>query len=104
MYTIPDISAYRISNPAETYVYDIVPVGNGLAAISSDDSLRFLDPLALENGPVHSVKKVNADVTCLSAFASEGGDVVVCTGGRDGRVVLLDPRNGSKVGEVRSGE
>lgn len=51
---------------------------------------------------------VNKDVTCLKAFSSSdgsgsGGDVV-CTAGRDGRVVLLDPRSGARVGEVRSGE
>lgn len=106
MYNLRTTSSFHVAKPAGTYVYDIVPVAAGLAAISSDDSLRLLDPLALNAGPVNEIKKVNADVTCLKAVSvgGEGDAVVVCTAGRDGRVALWDPRSGAKVGEVRSGE
>lgn len=106
MYNLNSTSSFHVSKPAGTYIYDIVPVAGGLASVSSDDSLRLLDPLSLNAGPVNEIKKVNADVTCLKAV-SVGGDgdaVVMCTAGRDGRVVLWDPRSGVKAGEVRSGE
>lgn len=103
MYTLEAVDAFHISTPPDTYIYDIVPVAGGLAAISSDDSLRLLDPLALNGAPINSVRKVNTDVTCLRAL---GGDdaVVVCTAGRDGTVRVLDPRSGGVVGEVKSGK
>lgn len=106
MYNLNTTSSFHVTSPAGTYVYDIVPVAAGLAAISSDDSLRLLDPLALNAGPVNEIKKVNADVTCLKAVntGGEGDAVVVCTAGRDGKVALWDPRSGAKVGEVRSGK
>jgi hypothetical protein len=106
MYTLDAVDSFRISEPADTYIYDIVPVAAGLAAISSDDSLRLLDPLALNGPTLNSVRRVNTDVTCLKAVnTSTGGDaLIVCTAGRDGRVSLIDPRSGAKVGEVRTGE
>ncbi|KAF4632481.1 hypothetical protein G7Y89_g5643 [Cudoniella acicularis] len=104
MYTLDAISAFHVSSPENTYIYDIVPVSGGLAAISSDDSLRVLNPLALNGEPINSVRRVNTDVTCLKAVNSsvEGDAVVVCTAGRDGRVCLVDVRTGSRVAEVRT--
>ena len=106
MYTLSTISSYHVSDPPETYIYDIIPVSGGVAAISSDDSLRFFDPTNLDAGPLHSVRRVNADVTCMQVLGSgELGDgSVVCTAGRDGKAVMLDPRTGGRVGEVASGE
>ncbi len=103
MYTLNSIDSYKISKPADTYVYDIVPVAGGLAAISSDDSLRFLNPLALSGGPTSEIKKVNQNVTCLKA-AGEGDAAVLCTAGRDGKVRLIDLRSGLVAGEVCTGE
>lgn len=102
MYNLYEQNAFRVSDPTETYIYDILPVAAGLVSISSDDCLRILDPLNLNGPPINSVRKINAVVTCLRAFG-EGDAVVVATAGRDGRVVLMDPRSGAKVGEVRSG-
>jgi hypothetical protein len=106
MYTLSTTSSYHISDPLETYIYDFVPVPSGLAAISSDDSLRFFDPTNLDAGPVNSVRRVNADVTCMKVLGSGefGEGSIVCTAGRDGKVVMLDSRTGAKVGEVTSGE
>lgn len=106
MYTLDAVDSFHISEPADTYIYDIVPVAAGLAAISSDDSLRLLDPLALNGPPINSIRRINTDVTCLKAIESstgEGGGVV-CTAGRDGTVCLVDPRTGAKVAETRTGE
>lgn len=106
MYTLYAVDSFRISQPADTYVYDIVPVAAGIAAISSDDSLRLLDPASLSGTPLNSIRKVNTDVTCLKTISTsaDGDALVVATGGRDGKVCLFDPRSGSKAGEVRSGE
>lgn len=106
MYNLNTISSFHVTDPADTYIYDIVPVAGGLASISSDDSLRLLDPLALNAGPVNSIRRVNTDVTCLKALSTgaEGDALIVATAGRDGKVCLWDPRSGGKVGEVRSGE
>ncbi|RDL42386.1 HCP-like protein [Venustampulla echinocandica] len=102
MYPLDTIGAFRVTEPADTYIYDIVPTAAGLATISSDDSLRLLDPLALDRPPLTSVSRVNTDVTCLKGFdtGADGNSVVVCTAGRDGRACLIDPRSGSKVAEV----
>ena len=102
MYNLHCTNTFAISDPPNTYIYDIVPCAGGLAAISSDDSLRLLDLLALNSAPLNSIRRVNTDVTCLRALGDENAEVVA-TAGRDGRVCLLDPRSGVKVGEVRSG-
>lgn len=104
MYTLNPLSSFQISKPANTYIYDIIPVGAGLASISSDDVLRLLDPLNLEGPPVKEIKDANKDVTCLGSLNGENGEPVVVTAGRDGKVVVVDPRSGGVVGSVRSGE
>ncbi|TVY29926.1 putative WD repeat-containing protein [Lachnellula hyalina] len=101
MYTLESVDSFHISSPENTYIYDIVPVAGGVATISSDDSLRLLDPLSLNGPPINSVKKVNTDVTCLKALGGEDA-AVVCTAGRDGSVKVLDPRTGGVVATVRS--
>lgn len=102
MYTLDAVDSFHISDPANTYIYDIVPIADGFATISSDDCLRLLNPLALNGQPINSIRRVNTDVTCLKAL--DVGGAVVVTAGRDGRVCLVDLRTGAKVGEVRSGE
>ena len=100
MYTLSEINSFRAPN-ADTYIYDIIPVSSGIASISSDDVLRLLDPLVVNGQPITSIRNFNKDVTCLERCGD--GDVV-CTGGRDGRVLLTDLRSGNRIGEVRSGE
>jgi hypothetical protein len=105
MYTLNAVDSFQISEPKDTYIYDIVSIAGGLAAISSDDSLRLFDPLALSGAPLNSIRQVNADVTCLKAINSstEADALIVCTAGRDGKVCLLDPKSGARIGEVRTG-
>lgn len=102
MYTFHDVDSFHISEPADTYIYDIVPVAAGLAVISSDDSLRLLDPESLNGTPINSIRKINTDVTCLTTSAGNAG--FVYTAGRDGRVCIVDPRTGAKAGEVKAGK
>jgi hypothetical protein len=105
MYSLNAVDSFQISGPKDIYIYDIVSVAGGLAAISSDDSLRLFDPLALSGAPLNSIRQVNTDVTCLKAINSstEADALIVCTAGRDGKVCLLDPRSGARIGEVRTG-
>jgi hypothetical protein len=105
MYTLNAVDSFQISGPKDTYIYDIVSVAGGVAAISSDDSLRLFDPLALGGAPLNSIRQVNTDITCLRAITSstEADALIVCTAGRDGWVCLLDPRSGARIGEVRTG-
>jgi WD40 repeat protein len=107
MYHLNCISVFAINSPTDTYIYDVVPVSNGLvAAISSDDSLRVVDPLDLGKGELSLMKDVGKDITCLRGIGSgteESGTTVV-TAGRDGFVKIWDLRSGAKVGEVKSGE
>jgi SEL1 protein len=105
MYTFDTVDSFQITEPGDTYIYDIVPVAGSLATISSDDTLRFLDPQSLNGAPKHFVPKINTDVTCLKALPSNtAGGELVCTAGRDGRISIVDSRTGTKIGEVRTGK
>lgn len=104
MYQLSCTDTFHITKPANTYIYDIVPVGKLLATISSDDSLRILNPLALEAVPLNSIAKINADVTCLKSLRDDGDSTVVCTAGRDGVVCMIDLRSNSVVAKVKSGK
>lgn len=101
MNTLNPQSSFAINS--DTYVYDIVPVSSGLTIISSDDTLRLLNP---ENDgrviEVRSVEKASKDITCLRALAAEND--VVCTAGRDGVVGIWDLRAGGKVSSVAVGK
>ena len=105
MYSLSTTSSFHVSDPQSTYIYDIVPVFGGVAAISSDDSLRFFDPMNLDAGPISSIRRVNAHVTCIKLLGEveSGDDAIVCIAGRDGRVAILDLRTATKVAEVASG-
>lgn len=105
MYTLNVVDSFRIVEPLNTYIYDIVPTEAGIAIISSDDNLHLLNPLALSGPPLSTFRRVHSDVTCLKAVnanAQDGG-FIVCTAGRDGRVCLFDPRTGSQAGQVNTG-
>jgi hypothetical protein len=103
MYTLDTADSFRVRDPSGTYVYDIIPTVGGIVTISSDDSLRLLDPLALET-PLSTVKKINKDVTCVVVIGGdEGTGSLIGTAGRDGRLVLTDFRS-QKVGEIKSGK
>jgi WD40 repeat protein len=100
MYTLYPDSAFTIAEPRDTYIYELAPIGSGVASISSDNILRVHDPLALDR-PLSSFE-LGGEVTALKALDAEGG--VVCTAGRDGKVGIWDLRAGSKVGEIVVGK
>jgi WD40 repeat protein len=103
MYTLDATDSFRVRDPPDTYIYDIVPTTGGLVTISSDNSLRLLDPLALDT-PLSTVKKINTDITCVVAIGGDDGSgSLIGTAGRDGRLVLTDFRS-QKVGEIKNGK
>jgi WD40 repeat protein len=101
MYTLDAVGAFAIGHPPETYIYDIQPLADGVAAISSDNCLRLIDPLVLHGPPLQVVQNVHTDVTCLKVLDADSS--IVCTAGRDGRINIFDFRAKSKVAEVRTG-
>lgn len=103
MYALTCIDSFHVTNPENTYIYDVVPVGKFVATISSDDSLRILDPLNLSGGPVNSIRKVHTDITAIKKLRDDGEATVVCTAGRDGIACLIDLRSNSVAGKVKSG-
>jgi WD40 repeat protein len=96
--------------PPNSYIYKVISTAprqdpltysklDQLAIISSDDSLRFLDPSTLAtNG---TVKKVHDSVTCLER-ANDAPSNVVATAGRDGMIRFWDKRTRQKALEIQS--
>lgn len=96
--------------PPNSYIYKVISTAprqdpltysklDQLAIISSDDSLRFLDPSTLAvNG---TVKNVNDKVTCLER-ANDAPSNVVATAGRDGMIRFWDKRTHQKALEIES--
>lgn len=101
MYTLEATGAFKIEHPAETYIYHIEPVADGVAAISSDNCLRLIDPLFLQGPALNVLQNVHTEVTCLKAL--DGQNSIVCTAGRDGKVNVFDFRAKTKAAEIKTG-
>lgn len=81
----------------DTYIYKILPISTEMVSISSDDSLRVLDPPTLElRGAIDGV---HDGVTCLSGFGDRHG----LTAGRDGLVKCIDVRTRNTTLELSEG-
>ncbi|KAG9236825.1 WD repeat-containing protein-like protein 89 [Amylocarpus encephaloides] len=103
MYLLNETCSFKVSDPPGTYIYDLLPTSTGLATISSDDTLRLLDPLTLTQ--IKEVKEQGRDYTCLKAvqaIQNVGQINVVAIAGRDGGVSLVDVRTWMKVGSVQT--
>lgn len=96
--------------PPNSYIYKVISTAarqdpltysktDQLAIISSDESLRFLDPAALKAGVI--IKNVNEKVTCLER-ANDAPSNVVATAGRDGMIRFWDKRSQQKAFEIQS--
>jgi len=98
MYTLDASASFAITQPPGVYIYDIASVADGLVSISSDDTLRLIDPTSLHLQPLYTVPKVNHEITCLKVL--EENTSIICTAGRDGKVNILDLRQQLKVAEI----
>jgi len=108
---LEQIGSSDLSLPPNSYIYKILSTArrydsipytetSELAAISSDDSLRFFDTSSLRLSPNGLIKNVNKSVTCLERFDNEGH--VYATAGRDGLIRFWDKRIMSPVMEFQS--
>ncbi|KAF2204432.1 WD40 repeat-like protein [Delitschia confertaspora ATCC 74209] len=96
--------------PPSSYIYKVLSTAaredpltysklDQLAVISSDDSLRFVDPSSLKLLPNGIIKNVHKSVTCLERVDDEGN--IVVTAGRDGLIRFWDKRSKDKVMEIQ---
>lgn len=108
------VTSSNVGLPANSYIYKVISTAtrqdpltysklDSLAIISSDDSLRFLDPSTLNILPNGIIKNVNDKVTCLER-ANDVPSNVVATAGRDGYVRFWDKRTQQNALEIESRE
>lgn len=112
MKTQKQIATSDLGLPPNSYIYNVVSASpqtgpysysltTELAVISSDDSLRLLDPRTLKARPDGVLKDVHKSVTCLRRYDEQGN--ILATAGRDGLVRFWDKRSGKKVMDFASG-
>lgn len=89
-----------LSLPLGSFIYSVLPIGDPLAAISSDDSLRIFDRASL--ALVQTIEKTHGGVTCLE-YLSATANTLCLTAGRDAAVRCWDPRLGNKTLQLRHG-
>jgi WD40 repeat protein len=113
MKTFRETASSNVGLPADSYIYAFATTSaqddtrtdvfrplkksDRLAVISSDDSLRVLDPSTLELLPDGLYANANKGLTSLKRFAPNGQESnVFMTAGRDGQVCGWDLRSRSK--------
>ncbi len=101
MNTLNPLASSTLHLPRGSYIYSIIPTSGGYAVISSDDSLRVFDGVALQLLPEGIVERTHAGVTSLRRFDDEGN--VLATAGRDGLVKCWDLRTGKRATEFSTG-
>jgi WD40 repeat protein len=100
--------------PSNSYIYKVISTAprqdplsysklDQLAIISSDDSLRFLEPQTLNPTPNGVIRNVSDKVTCLER-ANDGPSNILATAGRDGFIRFWDKRTCQKALEIESRE
>lgn len=100
MYTLDATDSYEITKPKGTYIYEIIEVADGIVSISSDNSLRLIDPRSLSTEPLYTLPKLHTEITSLKALDADSS--IVCTAGRDGKVRITDLRQRSRIAELSS--
>ncbi|KAF1994246.1 WD40 repeat-like protein [Amniculicola lignicola CBS 123094] len=93
----------NLNLPPNSYIYKIISTAprqdfhtysstDQFAVISSDDSLRFLDPATLKVLPDGILQQVNGSITCLERVDDSTSNLVA-TAGRDGLIKYWDKRS-----------
>ena len=101
MRTATSVGNTSLSLPPNSYIYNIVAVGEKLGVISSDDSLRIFDPQTLQTISDGIRRDVHKGLTCLERNRSDNNTVL--TAGRDGKIRCWDIRAAEKTFELGSG-
>ncbi|KAK5130868.1 hypothetical protein LTR08_001589 [Meristemomyces frigidus] len=79
------VASSTLGSAPDTYVYALAAVGDGIATIGSDDTLRIFDPsLRL----LQTARPRDSGLSCLKAFSNR----TLATAGRDGTIRLWDTR------------
>ena len=81
------VSSSTLGCEPDTYFYSLAPIGNSLATIGSDDTLRIFDPNTLRS--IASAQPRGSGLSCLQPFDSAR---TLATAGRDGTIRLWDTR------------
>lgn len=101
MRTATSTGSTSLSLPPNSYIYNIVAVGEKLGVISSDDSLRIFDPQTLQIISDGIRCNAHEGLTCLERNHSDNNTVL--TAGRDGKIHCWDIRAAEKTFELGSG-
>ncbi|KAH9818131.1 putative WD repeat-containing protein [Teratosphaeria destructans] len=79
------VVASSLGAPADTYFYSLAQMGDILATIGSDDSLRLFDPSLT---PIATARPNGSGLSCLQSFSN----TAIATAGRDGIARIFDNR------------
>ncbi|KAF2705755.1 WD40 repeat-like protein [Pleomassaria siparia CBS 279.74] len=112
MAPLVNLLSSNLGLPPNSYIYKILSTSprhdpltysntDTLAVISSDDSLRFVDPATLQTLPNGAIQGVNEGVTCLERVDDPEGNLVA-TAGRDGLINFWDKRSRAKAMVIQS--
>ena len=95
-------SPFLADDAAATYIYHVLQISNShLATVSSDDSLRLIDPNTLQEITGGTFQHAHNGITSLQAVPNFSTEL--CTAGRDGTVKLWDTRSRGSTMEFRDG-
>lgn len=100
MYSLSATDIYHISTPANTFIYDLFPFSTSLAVLSSDETLRLLDPRALCTES-RILRDVGEQVTCCTTLDRYN---LVAVAGRNGDIKIWDMRSNSLQGNITTGK
>lgn len=90
MYLLGCSDGYQQAGADPVYVLDIISLGAGLAAISSDQSLSLFNPLRLGQGPLKRLRTSHGNIATAKAYSV--AESIVATTGENGTVCLWDLR------------
>ena len=94
------LGSSSLSLPPDSYIYHLKPIGDKLAAVSSDDSLRIFDPTTLQTLSGAIRENVHSGLTCLETDKRSGQ--AIFTAGRDSAIRCWDVR-AREVSTLKSG-
>jgi WD40 repeat protein len=90
MYNLKCTDDYHYTGSEAIYVLDLIPLGTGLAAIASDQSLCLFDPTRLSHGPTKRIRTGHGNLAVAKAY--NAAESIVATTGENGSVSLWDLR------------
>lgn len=112
MAPLTQVVSSNLNLPPNSYIYTLISTSprqdpliytqtDTLATISSDDTLRFLNPSTLSVLPDGVIKNANESITCLERVDDPASNIVA-TAGRDGMIRFWDKRSRQKAMVVQS--